>query len=386
MALPSSSPPTPISAPFLPTEQARFADNEFQNITEGTFRDFAANIDRSFASLDKLNTNMVRGSVFRVPHIVLVAGLPSIDTALIPPRFRIVGMDALASNGTDAGSAAAGVRADPMGFRLIAYPIGPITALVDEQPTTTATVKARWVRTTGTEDEKRTYFEELILEDHDYLMGEVVYYVFPNGATRLIQWRADSAGFNHPVPTGLDNDPIYAPFALLAATPTLFARLTQAKAITLLDAAALDAGRLYAITIGTQEVFVHAYDSRTFHGRGSVVDPANAERTTEVELDVRAGTVIDQRPLSAGVVQRTAFPLLFTEDAHYSRQTDAITFDLTGALPGVSVRLAYYSSVIPVLPSYCEITSGAYLVGRENIMYFHFVSTSEIEVTIRQKI
>ncbi|MBF9239475.1 hypothetical protein I2I05_18930 [Hymenobacter sp. BT683] len=169
---------------------------------------------------EALTTNQVKGALFRVPTILLVNGQPTIDTALIPVRSRILGMDARATNGTDAATAGAGVKVDPMDFRLIYSSTGPIDALVDELPTTTATVKARWVRTSGTEEERILSYPVLQLEDQDYVKGEVVQHTFAAlvpPVTRLLEWREASVGFQHPVPTGLDDDPIYKPFAPLTA-------------------------------------------------------------------------------------------------------------------------------------------------------------------------
>jgi hypothetical protein len=214
-----NTPSTPIAAnpSFLSLQNARFANNEFQNIDEGSFRATFADVDKYFVQGDKLTTNMVRGSVFRVPTIVYVNDVPSIDTSLIPPRFRILGMDALATNGTDATTAAAGTRAAPMSFRLIADSTGTVDALVDENPNTSTTIKCRWVRTSGTDAEKMPTFPDLILEDHNYKKGDVFKYTFASGATRLFEWRADGTSFQHPIPTGLDTDVYYAPYSPLSA-------------------------------------------------------------------------------------------------------------------------------------------------------------------------
>ena len=197
-----------------------FPDNTTGLITPANARlglqGLANAINASKLRLDGLTTNQVFGSVFRVPTVSIVNGLPSVDMAQVEPRRRILGMEILATNGVSAGDALAGVRADPIAFQLVAYPTGTIDALVDEKPTTTATVKARLVRTSGTEDDRLAQFELLELEDHPYRKGEVVKWVFASGETRLLEWRANSVGFSHPEPTGEEDDPIYAPFAALA--------------------------------------------------------------------------------------------------------------------------------------------------------------------------
>ncbi|MDO7853168.1 hypothetical protein [Hymenobacter convexus] len=229
----------PLAEPFLSSWLYAFRDNEFQNITEATFRNFATDIDGKFARLDTLNTNQVRGALFRVPYVQLVNGEPTVPTALIPARFRIQGMDARAINGTDQTSTAGGVKADPIDFRLIANTAGTIDALVDEKGTTTATVKCAWVRTSGTDAEKVASFPVFILEDHAYKAGDVFQYTFAGGQTRLLEVINDLNVTQNPLPTGLDTDPNYKSFAPLtagtggvsqASFDALEGRVTQAEA------------------------------------------------------------------------------------------------------------------------------------------------------------
>ncbi len=218
--IPLPQQPVLFSQTFQQKWLARFADNEYQNITEGTFREFVNDLGVNFAVLGDLTTNQVKGSVFRVPYIELVNGLPTVPTALVPPAYRILAMEAVAVNGTDASTALAGVRADPISFKLVANSQGTVNALLDEKPTTTATVKAAWVRTSGTDAQKVASYLPLPLEDAPLKKGEVYQYTFTDlvpPVTRLFEVRNDLNQFQNPLPTGLDSDPNYKPFAPLTA-------------------------------------------------------------------------------------------------------------------------------------------------------------------------
>ena len=197
---------------------AQFNDNTTGEITPARAR---AVLGKLLEYVANLNTNQVKGALFRVPFIVFENGLATVPTLLIPVRSRILGMEAQATNGTDATTAGAGVQADPITFKLLAYSLGTIDALVDEQAATTTTIKARWVRTSGTDEEKVATFPVLPLEDVNVYRGEVYQHTFTDqvpAVTRLLEIRNDITIFSHPVPTGLDNDPYYKPFAPLSAS------------------------------------------------------------------------------------------------------------------------------------------------------------------------
>ncbi|UOQ99888.1 hypothetical protein MUN81_10395 [Hymenobacter sp. 5317J-9] len=216
----------PVSIPAEPSflskwTLVKFTDTEYQKWNALTFREFTTDINSRFARLDTLNTNQVRGSVFRVPYLVLLDGQLTVPTALIPPRFRISGMEAQATNGTDQTSAQFGVVADPVRFKLIAHPLGAIDALVDEKATTTATVRGHWVRTSGTDAEKIASYPALPLEDTPLKKGSVYQYTFVDlvpPVARLIEVRENMNLSQNPLPTGLDTDPYYKPFAPLKAS------------------------------------------------------------------------------------------------------------------------------------------------------------------------
>jgi hypothetical protein len=205
---------TPID--FWAKWEPRLADNDTFDITAGDVRAFAQDVKDSFANLSTLTVKQVKGAPYPVPFT---------DTLFqIPPDYRILGMEAVARFGVDSASGGAGVTADPVYFHLLKYSAGDIDALLDldtvyhAQSPTTDTVKARWVQVSGTDEEKIASFPVLQLEDFDYQAGDVVQYTFPGGQTRLVQWKADSTGYMHPLPTGLDTDPIYRNFAPLNGT------------------------------------------------------------------------------------------------------------------------------------------------------------------------
>ncbi|WP_201979314.1 hypothetical protein [Hymenobacter rubidus] len=222
MAASTTPPPSlPIEPEFLPAQLVRFADNEFMNITERSFRDFSGDVDKTFVKLADLTTNLVRGAVFRTPNVVLVGGQPTVDTSLIPPRYRILGMEAMAENGVDAATAATGVRADPVYFKLLPLATGPVQALVDAKATTGTRVWAQWVRTSGTDEQRMSSYPVLPLDDTPLYKGEVYQHTFTDltpAVTRLFEVKQNISQFATPLPTGLDSDPNYKPFAPLSAT------------------------------------------------------------------------------------------------------------------------------------------------------------------------
>jgi hypothetical protein len=94
---------------------------------------------------------------------------------------------------------------------------GDVQALLDVEATTTLTVRARWVQTSGTEEEKTASFPDFVPEDHPYDAGDVFKFTFAAPVvTRLFEVKADMNLSQNPEPTGLDNDPNYIPFAPLS--------------------------------------------------------------------------------------------------------------------------------------------------------------------------
>lgn len=214
---------TPVAAiPVLSALQfqlkwlQRFADNDFEKISPADIREWVQDSVQTFTSFFGITARDVRGVTYPINY--------TDQLGTIPPGSLYIGMQAVATQGVDSATGGAGLTADPVYYQLLKFSTGTVNALLsmsseyDPDNPTAGTVKAHWVRVSGSEEDKIASFPVLELEDHDYLKGEVVQHTFPNGQTLLVEWRANSVGYVHPVPTGEDNDPIYKPFAPLRAT------------------------------------------------------------------------------------------------------------------------------------------------------------------------
>lgn len=192
-----------------------FATNTMQDITEQTFRDFKTDLKDSYANLQALNVRQVKGATYPLPY--------TDSFNLIPPAYCILGMLAVARVGTSAATAATlASLPGPLTYQLVANSGGTVDALVDEQPGTTATVKAVWVLASGPAAQLTDSFPALVLTKpdgsaHPYAVGDKVKYVFASGTARLFEVRVPLTKAPNPVPTGEDSDPNYRPFAPLAA-------------------------------------------------------------------------------------------------------------------------------------------------------------------------
>ncbi|MBJ6109453.1 hypothetical protein JAO73_10540 [Hymenobacter sp. BT523] len=216
----ASNTPVPTQAALIPTVETwladvnqRFADNKFGQTTELDFREVFAGAAQVFANWPHLSVKRVKGATYPVPY--------TDNLGLVPENYRILGMQAVAVNGVDSATGQAGVTAPPVYFTLLKNGQGPVAALVDTEPTTTTTVKAAWVQTSGTDDEKTLSYPVLPLEDAALDAGDVYQYTFVDlvpPVTRLVEVRNDLNQFQNPLPTGLDSDPYYKPFAPLTAS------------------------------------------------------------------------------------------------------------------------------------------------------------------------
>jgi hypothetical protein len=195
-----------------------FRDNNIQNITEKTFRDFKTDLKDSYANLKALNVRQVKGATYPVPYT------DSLNT--IPAAYRILGMSALARNGQSASAALTNPPAPPITFTLVANSGGTISALTDEQPDTTTTVKAVWVRQSGTSTQVIDSFPPFVAQNpdgtaHPYEAGDKFKFIFDTGQARLFEVRQYQNVASNPLPTGKESDPNYRPFApLYEAAPT----------------------------------------------------------------------------------------------------------------------------------------------------------------------
>ena len=197
---------------WLDDMNTRFAANRYGLIDDADFRAVFSGLAAVFADWRHLSVKRVKGATYPVPF--------TDNLGLVAPAYRILGMQAVALNGTDSGSAGAGAVAPPVYYTLLRFNGGDVDALLDTEPGTTLTVKAHWVRTSGTDEEKVASFPVLPLEDVNVYKGEVYQYSFTNvvpNVTRLLEIVDDITDYAHPVPTGLDDDPHYKPFAPLQA-------------------------------------------------------------------------------------------------------------------------------------------------------------------------
>ncbi|MCA8831950.1 hypothetical protein [Hymenobacter pini] len=228
---------------FIQKWDARFATNQFENITEATFREFKADIMDTFAPRRELTTNMIRGGLYRIPNIDALG--------TIPEGMLIIGMEALAVNGAGAAEAGAGIVLESVYFKLIEHSQGEVIANRSINPEEVDTYPARWVRVSGTEEEKIASYPTLLLEDQPHKKGDIVKWTFPNGQTRLLEFKADQQGQYNPEPTGEDDDPNYINFAPLGsevAEPVSMDILDALDITTGAVPATFKVGVLYQIT------------------------------------------------------------------------------------------------------------------------------------------
>jgi hypothetical protein len=271
-----------------------FRDNNIQNITEKTFRDFKTDLKDSYANLKALNVRQVKGATYPVPY--------TDSLNLIPPAYRILSMSALARNGQTAAAAATSAPAPPVTFTLVANSGGTIDALTDEQPDTTTTVKAVWVRQSGTTAQVIDSFPAFVARNpdgsrHPYEVGDKFKYLFPSGPARLFEVRKYQNVVSNPLPTGLESDPNYRPFAPLSdSTPTgsggaaslytdtYTAEVAGSQTITL----PLTAVKIVSVGVRNPDdgsLNLLSSDSYTFDGAGTLqlLDSAGIEAGEEIE-------------------------------------------------------------------------------------------------------
>jgi hypothetical protein len=204
-----------------------FADNTMQDITEQTFREFMGDVKDSYANLEALNVRQVKGATYPLPYTDSVSQIPA--------PYRIVGMLALARVGTSAAAAATlATLPGPVTLQLVANAGGDVAALVDEQPGTTTTVQATWVLVSGSPEQVVDSFPELVIQQadgspHPYQAGDKLKYLFASGMARLFEVRSYLNLAKNPLPTGLESDPYYRPFAPLTS-PSAGPAYTDAQA------------------------------------------------------------------------------------------------------------------------------------------------------------
>ncbi|MCA8830543.1 hypothetical protein [Hymenobacter pini] len=200
-------------AAFLAKWRLRYKDNDDFLIRELDLREQAEDMTKAFVARAQLTVNSIRGNTLLLETLD--------DLPLVDPNVLAVGQGATVANATDGGSAAAGVEAGPASFRLIKDSTGPLLAYVNSLPATTQRVKASWVRTDGSEQDKVGSYPVFIEEDHFYDPGDVFQFTYPDGSTLLHQVNEPAPrSYQNPLPTGQTdvNYTVFAPLPAPAAT------------------------------------------------------------------------------------------------------------------------------------------------------------------------
>lgn len=219
--LPLTPAPTLTPLAFMQKWLPKLADNEFENIVEETLRELVLDLFGTFPTFGGLTVKNVKGAIYPVPFT------DSLNT--IPLAYRILGMEALARNGTDSSTAGAGVVQPPITYQLLRDSAGDVDALIDEELNTVTTVKARWVRSSGTAAQQIDSFPYFEQEDRtpSYQVGDRFSYQQTNGEWWLYIVKV-AQGYYAASPTGDDNDPNYSRFSPNTNTSgaSTFAQLT----------------------------------------------------------------------------------------------------------------------------------------------------------------
>jgi hypothetical protein len=269
-----------------------FADNTYQDIVEKTFRDLTLDIRESYVNRKSLNVRIVKGATYPIPYTDSVGQ--------IPPAYRILGMLALARVGTTAADAATQLAPPgPVTLQLVANSSGTVNALIDEQPDTKATVKAVWVLASGTQQQVIDSFPALVIQNpdgspHPYKAGDKFKYLFPSGEARLFEVRNYLNMASNPLPTGLESDTYYRPFAPFVATtagPGTPATPQQAV-ITALAASSFDVEVAPGMPVATSRYQLRAI-AKPSGGGGTTTPP------TQPQPPAPSGFTVDSERLAS---------------------------------------------------------------------------------------
>ncbi|WP_345117694.1 hypothetical protein [Hymenobacter algoricola] len=278
---------------FLTFYNNLFKDNDEFLIKEADFRKLASDLADNVVFWSKLSALGIRGGLLPLQHLG--------ELTTQSPGVLVVGQLANVAYDTDAATLAALLAAGPLPatlgsaqYKLIRDTTGNVDAFTDAKPETTTRVKARWVKVSGSEDEKIASYPTLQLEDYPVKKGDVVQYLFPDNKSRLLEILRDlplaGAGSFNPTPTGLDTDLNYKSFAPLQGGTTLaqligLLNITQSHATTLEQAAngKLPAGCLLRIVKRSPpnanpqlpDVLVPAYSARALATEEAYIENAD---------------------------------------------------------------------------------------------------------------
>lgn len=206
-------PDLPITpADYLVKWRARYKDNDTFDIDEADLRDNALDQTKTFVAKSELTANSIRGNTQLLDNL---SELLTVDEMVL-----VIGQAAIVANATDSAGAAAGVEAGRANFRLIKNSTGPLLAYINIKPNTVTRTKASWVRTDGTDAEKKATYPLYEREDHTYAAGDVFQYTYPSGSTLLHEVKnPPPRTYLNPLPTGV-SDANYTIFAPLPAPVT----------------------------------------------------------------------------------------------------------------------------------------------------------------------
>ncbi len=290
----SSIPPIPqlkMSAQaWLDKWLLRFRDNDYFEIDEQDFREFATDIAGLVAFLANLTALTVRGNMLPLQNLD--------DFATLQQDVFVVGQLANVDNNTTAADAAINIIAGPAQYRLVKDSNGPLWAFINAKPTTSTMVRARWIKTGEVQTDDFPFLE---LEDREYEAGDYVKYTFAGGQTRMLQVKRDlplaGQGPMNPTPTGLDTDPNYTIFAGLAQSagaggPEVVQVTGQSVAAVMSQKAVTDALAAGAGGGGPEVVQVTGQSIAAVMSQKAVTDALAAGAGAGTEA-AQAGSVVD---------------------------------------------------------------------------------------------
>ncbi|WP_400194068.1 hypothetical protein [Hymenobacter sp. B81] len=206
--------PAAFGAKWLP----RFADNQYQNITEATFRELLQDMQDSQVFIDGLTTNQVLGAPYYVPNVE--------SFALIKPGAIVLGGTVVVgdyvSGGIGSGSEdAPAAPAAPVQYIVVPNETGAIRARRSLSAAADDLVNAHLVLAQGDEDDRVASYLPWSASAN-YRKGDVFKFTFAGGQTRLLEVDNDMNGGNNPEPTGDDaTDDYYTLFASVSAGSTV---------------------------------------------------------------------------------------------------------------------------------------------------------------------
>lgn len=343
-----------------------FADNRFAQTTEGDFREIFAGLAEVFADWRHLSVKRVKGATYPVPYLD--------NLGLVPADYRILGMQVEAVYGVGSSEGAAGAVAPPVFFTLQRNSAGTVDALLNTDPNTVLTVKASYVRVSGTDEQRIASYLELPLRNAPLNAGDVYKYTFPGGRTRLIEVRNDLRQPQNPVPTGLDSDVYYAPYSPLSAP--------QHEQNT-------DVGT----TAGAFRLRLNSYFQD--HGLGATVlvfegtqggnqaairfrfqNPDDTDAAALEQCLSYTGTPADTWTATGGGcgdVLGTGTVLSFLQNAQYGPlASGTYTLDTAGKVLGTTVTAFLSSNATEMaMPAGFQLDGGGFVAGKTNRYMFH---------------